>query len=143
MLLDTHTLLWFALNDANLSVAAQSHLMNPADDKLVSPATYWEIAIKIATNKYALTSPYEDFMNEAIHKNGFTILPIELEHTARVAKLPIFKHHKDPFDRLIVAQALTKASPFSALMPNWMRMESRGCGKITYCESVNKRQDKS
>ena len=109
LLLDTHTLLWFALTDPQLSSAATSLIMDPAHEKLVSPASYWEIAIKISVKKYALSKPYEVFMQEAIDKNGFGILHIEPKHTAAVTTLPF--HHKDPFDRLLVAQAMVEDIP--------------------------------
>lgn len=109
LLLDTHTLLWFALTDPQLSSAATSLIMDPAHEKLVSPAGYWEIAIKISVKKYALSKPYEVFMQEAIDKNGFGILHIEPKHTAAVTTLPF--HHKDPFDRLLVAQAMVEDIP--------------------------------
>ena len=83
--------------------------MDPENEKLVSPASYWEIAIKIGLKNYALSSPYEDFMREAIHNNGFPILHIELKHTAQLTTMAL--HHKDPFDRLLVAQALTENIP--------------------------------
>lgn len=109
LLLDTHTLLWFTLNDPQLSQTATALIMDPAHEKLVSPASYWEIAIKIGANKYALTAPYEDFMREAIDKNGFLYLHIEPRHTALLTTMP--HHHKDPFDRLLVAQALVEGIP--------------------------------
>ena len=71
---------------------------------MVSPAGYWEIAIKISIGKYSLPQPYEDFLDRAINDNGFTILPIEPRHTAELVTLPY--HHRDPFDRLIIAQAI-------------------------------------
>jgi PIN domain nuclease of toxin-antitoxin system len=83
--------------------------MDPVNEKLVSPASYWEIAIKIGLNKYALSQSYEDFMREAIDKNGFGYLHIEPRHTAPLTTMP--HHHKDPFDRLIVAQALVEGIP--------------------------------
>ena len=109
VLLDTHTLLWFALTDPQLSGAATALIMDPANDKLVSPASYWEIAIKISVGKYALSKPYEVFMQEAIDKNGFGYLHIEPKHTAALTTLPF--HHRDPFDRLLVAQALVEKIP--------------------------------
>ncbi len=109
LLLDTHTLLWFALTDPQLSDTAMSLIMDPANEKLVSPASYWEIAIKISVEKYALSQPYEVFMEEAIDKNGFGYLHIEPKHTARLTNLPF--HHKDPFDRLLVAQAMVEGTP--------------------------------
>ena len=62
VLLDTHTLLWFALNDARLSSDASSLITKIDNTMVVSPASYWEIAIKISTDKYSLSQPYEDFM---------------------------------------------------------------------------------
>jgi PIN domain nuclease of toxin-antitoxin system len=109
LLLDTHTLLWFALNDPQLSRTAASLIMDSANEKLVSPASYWEIAIKIGARKYALKRPYEIFMREAIDKNSFAYLHIEPRHTARLTTMA--HHHKDPFDRLLVAQALAEGIP--------------------------------
>lgn len=106
ILLDTHTLLWFALSDPRLSANATSLILDPAHEKLVSPASYWEIAIKISTKKYALASPYEDFFRGAIDDNGFRVLAIEPRHTAALTTM--LYHHKDPFDRLIIAQAMVE-----------------------------------
>ncbi len=104
LLLDTHTFLWFTLGDPQISPAALVAINDLGNDKLVSPATYWEIAIKVSIGKLALGQPYEDFLHRGITLNGFVILPIEPRHTARVAAMPF--HHKDPFDRLLIAQAL-------------------------------------
>jgi len=106
LLLDTHSLLWFALGDARLSPAALALINDGGNDKLVSPASYWEIAIKVSIGKLALNQSYEDFIDRGIRQNGFDILPIDPRHTGRVAALPF--HHKDPFDRLLIAQALTE-----------------------------------
>lgn len=106
LLLDTQAFLWFALDAPNLSATARAHIVDPAHDKYVSPATFWEVAIKIRTGKYTLAQPYADFFRQGIYANGFSILPIEIAHTERVATLPL--HHRDPFDRLIVAQAMAE-----------------------------------
>ena len=106
ILLDTHTFLWIALDDPRLSALARTRLSDPSNEKLVSPATYWEIAIKVSIGKFALGVPYEDFLHRGIVLNGFGILHVEPRHTARVAVLPF--HHKDPFDRLLIAQALAE-----------------------------------
>lgn len=103
LLLDTHTLLWFALDDPQLSRTADALLRDPANQKFVSPASYWEIAIKTSMGRYSLSVPHDKFFEGAIANNGFRILPIEPKHTAVVACLPF--HHKGPFDRLLVAQA--------------------------------------
>ena len=109
LLLDTHTLLWFYLDDPQLSAIAKSLILDPSHSKLVSPASYWEIAIKIGKQKYALTKPYAEAMREAIDLNGFGYLHIEPRHTALLTSMTA--HHNDPFDRLLVAQALVEGIP--------------------------------
>jgi PIN domain nuclease of toxin-antitoxin system len=80
--------------------------MDPGNEKWVSPASYWEIAIKISTGKYALAGPYEDFWQNAIDANGFLYLHILPRHTTLLTAMPY--HHRDPFDRLLIAQALAE-----------------------------------
>lgn len=106
MLLDTHTFLWFVLGDPRLTANAKASIEELGNEKLVSPASYWEIAIKISLGKYTLSQPYEEFMERGIIENGFVVLPIELKHTAVLTTLPF--HHRDPFDRLIIAQAMVE-----------------------------------
>jgi PIN domain nuclease of toxin-antitoxin system len=72
----------------------------------VSAATIWEIAIKVGLNKLPLTLPYRDWMNRAIADLGLTILPVTVDYADAQAALPW--RHRDPFDRLLVAQALTE-----------------------------------
>ena len=108
-LLDTHSLLWFLLDDPQLSPTARLSIEDPHAEVEVSPASYWEIAIKIGKKKYALSESYEVFMEREIGENEFRILPIEIRHTALVTTLP--EHHKDPFDRLLIAQALSEQIP--------------------------------
>ena len=115
VLLDTHTLIWFYQDDSNLSVAARTCLRDPANEKYVSPASYWEIAIKLGTGKLTLADPYPDFLQHAILDNGFLILPIEFRHTAEVVALPL--HHRDPFDRLLIAQAIVEGMPVLSADP--------------------------
>ena len=109
LLLDTHALLWFLLNDARLSGNARSLITGPANDVLVSPASYWEIAIKISLGKYTLEEDFAEFMEGQIAENELKLLPITVKHTAIVATLPF--HHRDPFDRLLIAQAMTENVP--------------------------------
>jgi PIN domain nuclease of toxin-antitoxin system len=106
LMLDTHAVLWFYLGDPQLSATASAAIMDPTHEKWVSPASYWEVAIKISTGKYVLAQPYEDFWRGAIDANGFLILPILARHTALLTTLPY--HHRDPFDRLIIVQALVE-----------------------------------
>jgi PIN domain nuclease of toxin-antitoxin system len=106
ILLDTHAFLWFVLGDVQLSHNARTMIEDSAHEKLISPAVYWEIAIKIGIGKYVLAEPYETFMDRGINQNGFVILPVEPRHTAVLTTLP--HYHRDPFDRLIIAQALVE-----------------------------------
>jgi PIN domain nuclease of toxin-antitoxin system len=109
VLLDTHAFLWFVLDDPTLSAAAKSTIQDPLNDVLISPASFWEVAIKVSLGKYSLTVPYEEFWRRGINDNNFAVLPIELRHTAILVSLPF--HHKDPFDRLMVAQAIAEGIP--------------------------------
>lgn len=108
-LIDTHVLLWYYLDDPQLSATARTTLDDPANDILVSPASHWEVAVKIKIGKYTLNVPFAQFIREAIFYNGFAILPIEPEHSERLTTLPL--HHKDPFDRMMIAQALAEGVP--------------------------------
>jgi PIN domain nuclease of toxin-antitoxin system len=109
LLLDTHTFLWFVLKDSRLSRLADGLIVDPLNDIHISPASYWEIAIKVGKKKLDLLASYDDFMKQGIVGNDFTILPIETKHTSSLTTMAT--HHKDPFDRLIIAQALVERIP--------------------------------
>ena len=109
ILLDTHTFLWFILDDPQLSSKADRLISDPNNAIAISPVTYWEIAIKISIGKYFLPEPYEIFMDREISINDFRILPIQPKHTAALIDLPFY--HKDPFDRLLIAQASVEKIP--------------------------------
>jgi len=117
LLLDTHAFLWFILNDKTLSPTARQLIVDPTNTIDVSPASYWEIAIKIGLGKYTLNQPYESFLETQIAKNGFGILPVEIRHTALLTTLPM--HHRDPFDRLLIAQALAEQIPLVSADPHF------------------------
>src|SRR5262245_24999504 len=104
LLLDTHTLLWFVWNDPQLSATARRVIEDPANQKLVSMASCWEIAIKVSIGKLNLGEPSRSFLRREIASNHFDSLPISFEHATEVETLPF--HHRDPFDRLLIAQAL-------------------------------------
>jgi PIN domain nuclease of toxin-antitoxin system len=103
LLLDTHTFLWFVLGDSRCSQKARELIENEANEKWLSPASHWELAIKISLGKYTLPIPFEEFIQRAATNNGFLFLPIEPSHTALLTTMPY--HHRDPFDRLMIAQA--------------------------------------
>lgn len=109
VLLDTHAFLWYVLDDPKLSNTARAEIEMEETDVLISPASYWEIAIKISLGKYSLTVPYETFWKRGIQDNGFDVLHIEVRHAAALLNLPF--HHRDPFDRLLIAQAMVEDIP--------------------------------
>jgi len=100
LLLDTHVLLWWLADDTRLRAEARNAISDPQNLVFVSAATTWEIAIK--TNLGKLTLP--EGLEEQISKNEFMPLPITIAHTQAIAQLPPI--HQDPFDRMLVAQAL-------------------------------------
>lgn len=109
LLLDTQALLWFLLDDPRLSKKAQENIVGTNELIFVSPASLWEIAIKISLGKYALPRPFAAFWDEQFLTNDFSLLPISVAHTSRIAELPFY--HRDPFDRLIIAQSLVQGIP--------------------------------
>lgn len=115
LLLDTHVLIWYYEANPKLSAAALALIADPANEKLVSPASYWEIAIKLGTGKLVLAEPYPDFIQHAVSDNGFAVLPIEPRHCEPLVTLP--RHHNDPFDRLIIAQAVVEGISVVSIDP--------------------------
>lgn len=109
LLLDTPALLWFLLEDKRLTMKAKSEIEDLEKQIFVSPASLWEIAIKISLGKYVLPEPFKHFWSEQLVINQFTLLPIQIAHTACITGLPF--HHRDPFDRMIIAQAITENIP--------------------------------
>jgi PIN domain nuclease of toxin-antitoxin system len=108
-ILDTHTFLWFITGDPRLSRSAERLIEDARYDVLLSVASIWEIAIKVATGRLSLPLPINTLLPQQIAENEITIFPIEVEHALEVAGLPLY--HRDPFDRMLVAQALTEQLP--------------------------------
>jgi PIN domain nuclease of toxin-antitoxin system len=109
LLVDTHAFLWFVTDDPLLSAAARAHIADPLNEILISLASYWEVAIKVSIGKYPMNVPFDRFFTEGIDGNDISILPVEIRHAAVLSALPM--HHKDPFDRMIVAQAMVERIP--------------------------------
>ena len=105
ILLDTHAVLWFFEDDARLSKTAIEAICNPDNQIYVSIATLWEVAIKLSIGKLTLDGGIEDFI-ESIDENGFSLLEVSTGHIKTVVELPF--HHRDPFDRILVAQAIVE-----------------------------------
>ena len=103
ILLDTHILLWWMAGDRRLPRSARRAIADPANRIYVSIASLWETAIKFSL-KRVIADPEE--LRDAAERDGFSLLAIEARHCSEVARLP--RHHNDPFDRLLVAQALVE-----------------------------------
>lgn len=101
-LLDTHAFLWWCADDPRLSKKARKTIAE--EECLLSLASVWEMAIKLSLGRLKLPSRIEDYIPEQIQANGFSELAIEFRHITRCARLEW--HHRDPFDRLLAAQAL-------------------------------------
>ena len=109
LLLDAHTFLWFVWDEAQLTNDAKALIVNPTNQKLISTAMYWEIAIKVSIGKLDLGEPYRAFMHREIARNHFDLLHVSVDHAAAVSVLPL--HHRDPFDRMLIAQAMVEQIP--------------------------------
>ncbi len=109
VLLDTHVFLWFITADPRLDAEAVEILDEPSVDVLLSVASLWEIAIKHSIGKLKLLDGYEALVTGQVEENGIHLLPIEPRHLLRLTDLPL--HHRDPFDRLLVAQAVEEDLP--------------------------------
>ena len=107
LLWDTHAILWFMLGDAQLSATASALIGAPENECLFSPASHWEMAIKISIGKYEIDEDFETLWRDV--EKRFGVLHIEPRHTTRLIDFPF--HHRDPFDRLLVAQALVEGIP--------------------------------
>ena len=105
LLLDTHTLIWFASGDTKLPLEIRKRIGDIHDKCFISVASLWEIAIKLDIGKLELTISFSELL-QLLDKNYIEILPISNAHFLQLLKLG--HYHKDPFDRIIIAQALTE-----------------------------------
>ena len=103
LLLDTHVLLWAVSEPDRLTAAARDALEDGTNDIFVSVVTAWEIAIKQSLGKLELSKPAEQWLPEVLRRTGFELAEVGLAAALRVRNLPW--HHRDPFDRLLVAHA--------------------------------------
>ena len=112
LLLDSHAFLWlwFCEGNPNLSAAARAAIEDAANQSFISHASAWEIAIKVSLNKLQLGVPYADLFPKAVAANGFKMLEPDLRHYEELLSLPML--HRDPFDRLLIAQAKIEQMTF-------------------------------
>ena len=104
-LIDTQILIWYYEGNASISDKAKTAILEPSNGRFVSMATLWEMAIKVGIGKLTLSRSLEDFFNKIL-EDDISILPIAAKHILPIATLPHF--HKDPFDRLIISQAIVE-----------------------------------
>ncbi|MFN9176711.1 MAG: type II toxin-antitoxin system VapC family toxin [Synechocystis sp.] len=112
ILIDTHIFLWFILEDDRLNFKLFD-LLEADHDVFISVASLWEIAIKSSINKFQFPEPFHPFIQEQVKINDFEILEINYDHLNLVAKLDFY--HRDPFDRLMISQAIVEEMPVVSL----------------------------
>ena len=108
-LLDTHTFLWFIDGNENLSPKALEHIENENAQNFISIVSLWEIAIKLSLGKLEVNIPFKQ-IEDVVFKNNFQILPISFTDLLKLSELPY--HHRDPFDRLLIAQCINNEMMF-------------------------------
>ena len=118
VLLDTHTFLWAIADDGRLSRRAQQIYTGP-NDLWLSVASVWEILIKVRAGKLPLPEPAGTYIVKELAKNKIEVLPIKLDHVLRIESLPL--HHRDPFDRILIAQSLEENLPLVTADPVFER----------------------
>lgn len=109
VLLDTHTFLWWIANDPQLSPRARQIMETPDIEPFLSATSGWEIAIKSRLGKLKLPADLQGFIAEQLRINAIQVLPIQMAHALHVFTLP--DHHRDPFDRMLVAQSQLEKLP--------------------------------
>lgn len=114
-LLDTHAFLWWTTDSPRLSDRAREVIADGRNELFFSAASGWEIAIKAGLGRLEVPEDLGRFMSEQLSRNAFEVLPVHLSHALRVHALP--DHHRDPFDRLLVAQSLLEELPILSADP--------------------------
>lgn len=115
VLLDTHAFLWWIMDNPRLSARASNIIAAPETIVYVSAATAWEISVKSQIGKLSLTQPVKQYIPTQMTTNGFLDLPITVDHALHIHSLPL--HHRDPFDRMLVAQSQLEEMPILSADP--------------------------
>ena len=108
-LLDTHTFIWFVTDSPRLSTRVKELIEDEYNEKLLSTVSIWEMAIKHSVGKLNFGVPFPKFIEQQIQLNSLDLLPIEISHINAVSILEFY--HRDPFDRLLISQALVENIP--------------------------------
>src|SRR5688572_17442121 len=109
ILLDTHAFLWFISDSPQLSSTASAYMKDTDNTLYLSIASLWEIAIKVSVGKFTPTEPLERLFNEQMAANDISLLGMGISHLITLSSLTL--HHRDPFDRLLIAQAIVEQMP--------------------------------
>jgi len=109
LLLDTHTFIWYVTDNPKLSTHVKLLIEDENNEKLVSIASIWEMAIKHSIGRLNFSLPFMEFVGQQLTVSNIGLLEINLQHIEVVASLPL--HHRDPFDRLIIAQSMVEQIP--------------------------------
>jgi PIN domain nuclease of toxin-antitoxin system len=109
VLLDTHVLLWWTSDDPRLTRRARTLLADPSSELWLSVASAWELVIKTPAGKLTLPEPVNSYIPTRLSHYRIEALPVEMRHVLGVAELPL--HHRDPFDRLLIAQSRVERLP--------------------------------
>lgn len=117
VLLDTHTLIWFIMGDTRLPVALRTLIETVENQRFISVVSLWEIAIKMSLGKLDMGAPFAALIPGQLVANQIEILPIAVAHLHQVAQLPF--HHRDPFDRLLIAQSQAEQLPLLSSDPTF------------------------
>jgi PIN domain nuclease of toxin-antitoxin system len=117
LLVDTHAFLWYLTADPRLRASAQTLMADPANQLFLSRASLWEIGIKVSVGKLTLPAPYLTLIPQKLQQLGMQILEIQHHHIGAVIGLPF--HHKDPFDRMMVAQSMVEQMPILSVDPGF------------------------
>ena len=121
VLLDTHTFLWWIADSPRLSARAREVIRDSNNELVFSAASGWEIAIKAQLGRLQLPDNLEQFIVEQLSLNTILVLPIQLRHALHVYTLP--QHHRDPFDRMLVAQSQVENLPVLTTDPQIAQYE--------------------
>ena len=109
LLLDTHTFIWFVTDNPKLSSSAKMLIEDELNEKFLSLVSIWEMAVKCSIGKLRFDLPFQSFIEQQLVQNSLDSMKIEVPHLSLVATLAL--HHRDPFDRLLIAQSISEQMP--------------------------------
>jgi PIN domain nuclease of toxin-antitoxin system len=122
LLLDSHTFVWWRDETQKLSPTAFAEISNSNNSVFLSVVTVWELQIKIALNKFTIKGTLENAVKDEQQNNGFQVLSVLLSHALYLENLPL--HHKDPFDRLLISQAIVENMTLVTTDPEFAKYQA-------------------